>query len=427
MRFESADLNPALGHPITSVMNFLNEVTARHPRAISFGPGRPGAILDVSRSAAWIERFIDHVCATRGGSRAEAWDLTGQYGATNGIINALVARHLERDHGVSVDPRAIAMTHGAQEAMVLVLCGMFRRDVDVLLVSDPSYIGISGLARVLGIDTVPVRCDSDGLDLESLARVIADVKRAGKRPKALYDIPDFHNPLGSTLPLARRRDLLAIAEREGMFVIEDNPYGLFAYDEEPTPPLKALDAGATVMYLGTFSKTMFPSVRVGYLVADQPFERGYLAEELSKVKSLVTVNTSQISQALAGGILLETDCTLKALVQPRVARYRSNRDVLLAALLREFGADTHAVSWSHPRGGFFLTMTLPFACTDSEVEACAAEHGVIFCPVRWFAASGCEDQIRLSFSDVTHAQIDEGVARLARYVRHRTTGEPAGS
>jgi (S)-3,5-dihydroxyphenylglycine transaminase len=424
MRFESSDLNPALGHPVTSVMNFLNEVTARHPDAISFGPGRPGAILDVSAGAAWIDRFIDHVCATRGVSRTEAWDSIGQYGATNGIINALVARHLEQDHGVSVDPRAIAITHGAQEAMVLVLCGIFRRDSDVLLVSEPSYIGMSGLARVLGIDTVPVRCDDDGLDLDALARAIGDVKRAGKHPRALYDIPDFHNPLGSSLPHSRRRALLDIAERERLLVIEDNPYGLFAYDEEPAPPLKALDTGGAVIYLGTFSKTMFPSVRVGYLVADQPLDRGYLAEELSKVKSLITVNTSQMSQALAGGILLESDCALKALVQPRLARYRSNRDVLLAALQRELGADARlarSVSWSRPRGGFFLTMTLPFACTDPEVEACAAEHGVIFCPVRWFASSGREDQIRLSFSSVTHAQIDEGVARLARYVRHRAS------
>lgn len=424
MRFEPSDLNPALGHPVTSVMNFLNEVTARHPHAISFGPGRPGAILDVSAGAAWIERFIDHVCVTRKVARAEAWQSIGQYGATNGIINALVARHLEQDHGISVDPRAIAITHGAQEAMVLVLCGMFRRDVDVLLVSEPSYIGMSGLARVLGIDAVPVRCGEDGLDLEALARAIDDVKRAGKRPRALYDIPDFHNPLGVSLPLPRRRALLDLVEREGVFVIEDNPYGLFAYDEEPAPPLKALDTGAAVVYLGTFSKTMFPSVRVGYLVADQPFDRGYLAEELSKVKSLVTVNTSQISQALAGGILLEAGCALKALVQPAIARYRSNRDALLAALRRELGADARlarSVSWSHPRGGFFLTVTLPFACTDPEVEACAAEHGVIFCPVHWFASSGSQDQIRLAFSDVTHAQIDEGVARLARYVRQRTS------
>lgn len=423
MRFEPSDLNPALGHPITSVMNFLNEVTARHPHAISFGPGRPGSILDVSASAAWIERFIDHVCATRGVSRTTAWDTIGQYGATNGIINALVARHLERDHGVSVDPRAIAITHGAQEGMVLVLCGLFRRETDVLLVSEPSYIGISGLARVLGIDTVPVRCGEDGLDLDALTRAIADVRRTGKRPKALYDIPDFHNPLGSSLPLPQRRALLDIAAREALLVVEDNPYGLFAYDGDPLPPLKALDTSASVIYLGTFSKTMFPSVRVGYLVGDQPFEGGYLAEELSKVKSLVTVNTSQMSQALAGGILLESDCSLTSLVQPRLARYRSNRDALLAALQRDFGADTQlarSVSWSRPRGGFFLTMNLPFACTDAEVESCAADHGVIFCPVRWFASSGSEAQIRLSFSDVTHAQIDEGVARLARYVRQRT-------
>lgn len=424
MRIETSDLSEALDHPVMSVMNFLNEVIDRHPRAISFAPGRPAAaFFGVEKSGAFIERFVEHIAQKRGSSRAETWAWLGQYGATNGVINDLLALHLERDHDIRAEPRAIAVTHGAQEAMTLLLFGLFRRDRDVLLVSDPCYIGIAGMARLAGVEILPVPAGPAGLAVESVANAITTVRRSGKTPKALYDIPDFHNPLGTSLALAERKALLELAHREQLLVIEDNPYGMFAYEGALVPTLKSLDTTSNVLYIGTFSKTMFPSVRVGYVVADQPCEGGVLAEQLSKVKSLVTVNTSQLTQAVAGGILLENGCSLRRFVEPRIAHYRSNRDALLAALERQFASNapgSPAVSWSRPAGGFFLTVTLPFACTDADVEACAADHGVIFCPMRWFSATGERaHEIRLSFSDTTAAVIDEGIARLARFVRSR--------
>jgi (S)-3,5-dihydroxyphenylglycine transaminase len=419
MRIARTDLSDALEHPIMSVMNFLNEVTDRHPSAVSFAPGRPAsAFFGVERTGAWIERFVAHVAERRGLSKEAAWAWLGQYGPTNGVIGDLLAAHLERDHGIVVDARAIAVTHGAQEAMSILVTGLFRRDRDVLLVSEPCYIGMGGVARLAGVECVPVPAGPAGLDAHTVARAVADVRRRGKRPKALYDIPDFHNPLGTELPLSEREAILAVAKREDILVFEDNPYGMFAYDGQSPRTLKSLDTDRNVVYLGTFSKTMFPSVRVGYIVADQPYESGFLAEELSKVKSLLTVNTSQVSQALAGGILLENDCSLRALVAPRVAHYKKNRDAMLAALARELGG-LAGVSWSRPKGGFFLTVALPFAMTDADVERCAAEHGVIVCPLRWFATSGRDREIRLSFSDTNPEAIAIGVARLGGFVRGR--------
>src|SRR5690606_37444308 len=121
----------------------------------------------------------------------------GQYGRTKGILGDLLARHLEIDENIAVPSAAVMVTVGAQEAMTILLQGLFDRDTDVLLVSNPSYIGMTGVADILGIRVEPVPSGEQGLDLDALEAVERGVRAAGLRPKALYDVPDFHNPLGS--------------------------------------------------------------------------------------------------------------------------------------------------------------------------------------------------------------------------------------
>jgi (S)-3,5-dihydroxyphenylglycine transaminase len=226
------------------------------------------------------------------------------------------------------------------------------------------------------------------------------------------------------MPLEARRALLALAHEHGMLVWEDNPYGMFSYDGPPLPTLKALDEHGVVVYMGSFSKTLYPGLRLGYLVADQPValasgRRVPLAAELSKIKSLTTVNTSPIVQAIAGGILLETGGSLRPVVEAKLPFYRANRDRMLAALEETLGS-LEGVRWNRPEGGFFLTLTLPFDFTDDDLTVCARDYGVIVCPMRFFALTpGRERQVRLSFSYVTEEQIAEGIARLARFVRDR--------
>src|SRR6185295_10021539 len=147
---------------------------------------------------------------------------------------------------------------------------------------------ITGLARVLGVPVVAVPTGESGLDPATAARTIAEVERSGRRPRALYDIPDFNNPLGTRMPVAARRELLALCAERGVLLFEDNPYGMFCYDGAPLPTLKALDEPGVVVYLGSFSKSLFPGLRLGFLVADQTVTApvpGPLARELSKVKS----------------------------------------------------------------------------------------------------------------------------------------------
>lgn len=419
-------LKPCFAHPLLDVMNFLNEVVLRHPGAISFAPGRPAERhFDVEGSLAKAPEYVAYRAAALGWSAKAVWNDLGQYNKTGGIVNELIARQLALDEGIAVAPAAILVTQGCQEAMLVLLLGLFDPALDVLLVSDPTYIGITGLAAIAGIEVLPVAMAAGGLEISAVAAAIAAVRAAGKRPRGLYHIPDFNNPLGTQMPLAARHRLLELLRREEVLLFEDNPYGMFAFDGEPLPTLKQLDRHGVVIYLGSFSKTLYPGLRLGYLVADQEVaaadgRRLPLAVELSKVKSLTTVTTSPLLQAVAGAILLENGHSLRAVVERKLPFYRANRDRMLECLESEL-AGTPGVAWNRPGGGFFMTVEVPFVVDDAGVEACARDYGVIVCPVSYFALlPGRERQVRLSFSYVTEEQIAEGIGRFARFVRDRT-------
>jgi (S)-3,5-dihydroxyphenylglycine transaminase len=414
--------------PLLDVMNFLNEVVLRYPDAISFAPGRPTERhFDVEGSLAMARPWVERHAAATGRGPLAIWGELGQYHRTNGIINDLVARQIALDEGIEVAPGDLMITTGCQEGMAILLLGLFDPALDTLLVSDPAYIGIPGLGRLMGIPLEPVPSGEDGLDPAAVARAARAVRAAGRRPRALYDVPDFNNPLGTRMPLAARRELLAVAREERLLVFEDNPYGMFAYDGEPLPTLKALDEHGVVIYLGSFAKTLFPGLRLGYLALGQRAEGtgASLAQELSKVKSLTTVTTSPVLQAVAGGILLAHGGSLRPVVAERIPFYRANRDRMLAALAGAFEGLEGRVRWNRPAGGFFLTVDLPFELDEEGLTACARDHGVIVCPMSFFALSpGRERQARLSFSYVTPEEIDEGVARFARFVRERAASAP---
>lgn len=418
-------LKGCFADPLLDVMNFLNEVVHRYPEAVSFAPGRPAERhFDVEASLAGARVWVEHHAARTGLAPETVWNDLGQYNKTNGIINDLIARQLAADEGIDAAPGSIIVTTGCQEGMAILLLGLLDPATDALLVSDPTYIGIPGLARMMGIPMIPVPTGEQGLTPEAVRAGIAEARAKGLRPRALYDIPDFNNPLGTRMPVPARRALLALAREHEMLLWEDNPYGRFSYDGDPLPTLKALDEHGVVVYMGSFSKTLFPGLRLGYLVADQGVvlpsgERVLLASELSKVKSLTTVNTSTVVQAIAGGILLENGGSLAPLMAGKLPFYRANRDRMLACLEEGFGLGG-PVSWNRPKGGFFLTVSLPFEFTPERLAECARDSGVIVCPMSFFAlTAGRERQVRLSFSYVTGEQIEEGIGRFARFVHDR--------
>lgn len=417
-------LNPALAD--LDAMNFLNEVTLRFPDAVSFAPGRPfERLFDVAASLDSLRSFVSHYSDK---PFDQALNSIAQYGRTKGIICDLVREMLRRDEQIDVSADSILITVGNQEATFAALATLFgRRSVrDVLLVADPSYVGVSGAARILGIDIWPVSMGSEGLDLEQLDLICRRAASEGRIVRALYLIPDFSNPQGTTMPLAAREALLKVAAAHDFLVLEDNVYGMFNFDGPRLPTLKALDRAQHVIYLGSFSKLLYPGLRVGFVVADQALGQGtLLADEIAKVKSMTTVNTSPLTQAIVGGWLIDHRFTLCAATAEKNQHYKRNRDVLLHSLEHAF-RESDNVSWNRPRGGFFLTLDVPVSADESLLMESAENDGVLWVPMRYFyLRQGGEQQIRLSFSGITDQEIGVGVDRLATLVRRasKSVGE----
>lgn len=418
-------LHAALGDPALASMNFLNEVAGRFPEAISLAPGRPSEdYYDVEDLPRYLRRFCDHLAAEKGADAASVRRTLFQYGRAKGLINDLLARHLARDEGLDVDPESVVVTVGCQEAMVVALRALRTDEHDVVLTVSPGYVGLTGAARMVDMPVWPVREDEGGIDLGDLVDQLEAVRAAGKRPRAFYLVPDFANPSGARLDLAARHELLAIAAQYDLLILEDNPYGLFqAVDGERLPTLKALDTGRRVLYLGSLSKTCFPGARIGFVVADQRVlapDGGItlLADELSKIKSMLTVNTPPVAQAIAGGKLLEHDCSLVEANAREILLYRRNLHLVLDGLARRFPhGEDHGVSWNTPSGGFFVVVTVPFAADDAALEYGADKYGVLWTPMsHFYGGRGGENQLRLSVSVVSPEEIEAGLDRLAMLI-----------
>ncbi|GAA1552789.1 PLP-dependent aminotransferase family protein [Kribbella lupini] len=418
-----ADLHGALTDKALNSMNFLNEVAQHYPDAISLAAGRPAeefyAIEDLH---SYLDTFCEYLRDELGYDEAAVRRTVFQYGRTKGIVHRLVARNLLADEGVTVDPEALVVTVGCQEAMVLALRALRKDSGDVLLAVEPAYVGITGAARLLDLPVLPVAGGNDGIDLEDLVAVVKAARADGLRPRACYVMPDFANPSGLSLDLETRQRLLDVAAEQDLLLLEDNPYGLFpAEGVDRVPTLKALDTDRRVIYLGSFAKTALPGARVGYVVADQLVAHpdgttSLLADELSKIKSMVTVNTSAIGQAMIGGKLLQHDCSLVAANQRERSTYAANLRALTEGLAARF--PDGEVTWNVPSGGFFLVVTVPFVVDDALLAKSAQEYGVLWTPMGHFYDGDAPIRaLRLSCSSVTPAEIEPALDRLAALIR----------
>ncbi|WP_437785433.1 PLP-dependent aminotransferase family protein [Sorangium sp. So ce1097] len=418
-------LGTRLSDPFLDSMNFLNEVTMRHPAAISFAPGRPAErLFAVDAALATLPDYAAELARARGGSPSHALDELAQYGRTNGVVCDLIARQLALDEGLEVGASSVVVTNGCQEAMLVVLLTLFERERDVLLSSDPAYQGITAAARLLGIEVEPVAVGDDGISAEDVAAAIRAVHARGRRARALYVIPDFDNPSGVTMSLEARRRLAELASAEALILLEDTAYRPFRYEGDAPPMLKAL-APEHAILLGSYAKSVFPGLRLGYVVADIPVQlQGgqspvQLSEAISRAKSLTSINTSPLMQAVLGGVLQANGGSLAPLLASKLPYYRRNRDHLLGALDRSLAdLGERGVRWNRPRGGFFITVSLPFGFRPEDADACARDSGVIVCPMSLFTVGPCDHRrVRLSFSYVAHEAIEEGVRRFGSHLR----------
>ncbi|NJP30931.1 PLP-dependent aminotransferase family protein [Micromonospora sp. HSS6-12] len=413
-------------------MNFLNEVAQHYPAAVSLAAGRPyEEFFDVAALHRHLDTFRRHLADDLGQGPEQVHRTLLQYGRTKGIIHHLVARNLAVDEELTVAPEALVVTVGCQEAMFLVLRALRAGPDDVVLAVAPTYVGLTGAARLLDLPVRPVATGPSGVDAGDLRVQVRRARAEGLRPRACYLMPDFANPSGTSIDVAGRRALLDLAAEEDVLLIEDNPYGLFpAGDARRLPTLKALDTARRVVYLGSFAKTVLPGARVGYVVADQRVAHpdgtvGLLADQLAKIKSMVTVNTSPIAQAVVGGALLEHGCSLVAATARERAAYTRNLHHLVDGLGRRFPAGS-PVRWTVPTGGFFVVVTVPFPVDDALLHRSAREYGVLWTPMAHFYDDGAPvHALRLSVSAVTPAEIDVGLDRLAALVTDETARRQA--
>ncbi|HXL93503.1 MAG TPA: PLP-dependent aminotransferase family protein [Streptosporangiaceae bacterium] len=418
------DLHGSVCDPVLDTMNFLNEITLRYPDAISFAPGRPyDGFFKTDDIIAHIRRYIDHL-AKKGSTPGQIRDALFQYGPTAGQIRELIADSLRQDENIEVPPESIVVTVGCQEAIFLALRALISGPRDALLVSSPCYVGISGAARVLDIPVTTVEEGPDGFRCADLQAAILAEKACGRRARLFYLVPDHSNPSGNTISLETRHALLDLAARHDFLILEDSPYRLVSPGSQ-LPTLKCLDRERRVIHLGSFSKTVFPGARVGFVVADQmvadPGGRSrLLADELAKIKSMITVNTSPLSQAAVAGMLLASGGRVSELNRETAAYYGSTMRATLQELGRHFQGDRAAalgVRWNKPTGGFFLTLHVPFPADNAALIRSAEEFGVIWTPMSYFyPGGGGEHDIRLSTSYLSQADIGAGISRLARFI-----------
>ncbi|MBG0567787.1 aminotransferase-like domain-containing protein [Actinoplanes aureus] len=430
----ATELFAGLGDPVLESMNFLNQIAERYPEAVSFAAGRPTeAFFDVGSITRYLDRYHAYLRDERSMSPARISRALFQYGNTKGLINDLIATHLSTDEDIRADPESVVVTVGCQEAMLLVLRAFRRDERDVALAVSPTYVGLTGAARLVDMPVVPVAGGPDGIDLDVLAETIRRVRQEGRRPRLCYVMPDFANPSGLSIDVSVRRRLLDLAAAEDVLLLEDNPYGLFN-DGGPRPPtLKALDRNRTVIYLGSFAKTVFPGARVGYVVADQRVATadGFsvrLADELAKVKSMVTVNTSPFTQAMIGGALLENEFSLARANRREHDLYRSNLAEVgsgLRARLERAGL-SGLVQVNAPSGGFFLVVTLPVPVGNEMLEHSARTHQVIWTPMaHFYESSEPTRELRLSISTLTPQTIEQGLDRLVRMIGEQVSARVA--
>lgn len=421
----SALLSKGLKDSKISVMNFLNEITIKYPHAISFAPGRPPEkIFDVERSLGYIAQYLGY---TNDNGKAMNYSSLGQYGNTKGIISELICKLIENDEGIIANKESIVATVGCQEAMCLCLLALAANDGDVVLVESPSYVGIVGAAKLLGIEIIGVPTNENGVDLSELCQIVEDLERQNKKARLLYVSPDFSNPTGFTSSLEQRKKLLELTRELNIIVLEDHAYNYFYFGEDKHKCLKSLPKSEHVIYLGSFSKSIYPGLRVGFLVADQKVSSAnglvMLSDEISKIKSFISVNSSPITQAIAGGLIIDKNYSLISHTKLLRDQLRENRNEMLKALSIFFPKNEgwcKSVTWNTPEGGFFMTVSLPFAVTDADLYQCVEEYGVIWTPMKYFYIediSACS--VRLSFSYVTPTQIQEGIKALSLFVKSK--------
>jgi len=381
-------------------------MTASEIRALFAVASRP-EVVSLAGGMPFVAALpMDAVAELTGRLLRERGSVALQYGSGQGepVLREQIL-DVMADTGVRAHPDDVVVTTGSQMALDLVV-RVFCDPGDVVLVEAPSYVGALGVLAAYQCDVVHVAMDEEGLRPDALAEAITAVRAAGRRPKLIYTIPSFHNPAGVTQGPLRRQDNLAVAQREGLLLLEDDPYGLLGFDGKVPRALRADDADG-VLYLGSFSKTIAAGLRVGWAVAPHG-----VREKLVLANEAAVLCPSNLTQMIVSDYLGSRDW--RSQVATFRDLYRARRDALLEALSALMPPGT---TWTVPAGGFYSWVTLPPGLDAKAMLPRAVAALVAYVPGTGFFVDGQgRSQMRLSYCYPDPDRIREGVRRLAGVV-----------
>ena len=327
------------------------------------------------------------------------------YGESEGplALRAALAQRIAAREGVPVDADEVVVTGGNSQALEQAVTA-FTLPGDVVFVESPTYNLALAILRDHPVEVVGVRHDADGLDVDDLEAAVARVRARGRRPRLLYTITTFHNPTGACLSVERRAALVALAQREDLLIVEDDVYRELVYEGEAPPSLWSLDPKAPVLRLGTFSKSLTPGLRVGWMTGREDLRLRCTGTGMIESGGCPSQFAATVAAALLDGGDYETH------VAALRSAYAARRDALAAALRAHLPAGCDFVV---PAGGYFLWLGLPAGLTSTALLPHAERHGVSFLPGGRFSTDGEDDHVRLAFSLYDEAALAEGAARLA--------------
>jgi 2-aminoadipate transaminase len=356
------------------------------------------------------------IAAANAAMRREGRSLA-TYGLASGPQGYLPLREflvgkLARDAGIACTADDILMTSGSLQALDLVNAVLLARG-DTVVIEQECYQGSITRFQRLGVDMVGVPLDRDGMRMDALATALDEMKRRGVRPKYIYTIPTVHNPTGTILSEPRRVELLRLAEAHGVPIFEDDCYADLIWDGRRPPALHAMSRTANVIHIGSFSKSVAPALRVGYIVA--PWDL---------LARMLALKTDAGSGALEQMVLSEYCAPHFSEHVPELrAALRKKLDTLMEALAEQFGT---AAEFEAPKGGIFLWVKLPDNVDTMKLCQPALKAGVAINPGPEWSVNKehSKSRMRLCFASPTHDEIRKGIAALAE-VCHREFGVPA--
>ncbi len=379
----------------SSIIRELLKLTEK-PDIISFGGGLPAPEVFPIKE---FQAACNYVLENNGKTAL-------QYSATEGYLplRELIAERTAR-YAVQVSTDNILITSGSQQALDFI-GRVFINQGDHIIVESPTYLGALQACNAYGAQYICVPSDENGMVTEELEKAL----RIG--PKFIYVLPNFQNPSGTTLTLERRKQLVELADRYGVPIVEDDPYGQLRFEGEHLPSVVSLDSQlrgddgcytGNVIYLSTFSKLLAPGIRLAWVIAPEQ-----VIHKLIQAKQAADLNTAAFNQMTAYQV--SKDGFLDEHVKHIRSVYRERRDVMLEMMDEMFPRE---VSWTHPLGGMFLWGILPEHLDAAEVLKMAIERKVAFVPGQSFHPDGVgKNTMRLNFSYSNPETIREGITRL---------------